>query len=248
MKILSIDTSSEACSASINIDGELSTRFQIAPQKHSSLILGMCNELLAESELKLPQLDAVAFSQGPGSFTGLRIAAGVVQGMAYGANLPVIKVSTLDALAQQVITNTPLSLQFQKIAYPYNTRIIAAIDARMSEIYWCVYSIAKNGLVSPLMPEALNRPSDILFENKIMADDEIFAVGSGWAEYKDELYNKPTTSKILQIFDDKLTSAEEVGILAANKFSLGEFVTAGEAIPVYLRNDVAKKSTKQPTN
>ena len=233
MKILSIDTSSEACSASLNLDGELITKFEIAPQKHSSLILTMCDDLLAQCDIKLNQLDAVAFGQGPGSFTGLRIAAGVTQGIAFGADLPVISVSTLAALAQQIKTHTN------------DTKIIAAIDARMQEVYWCIYSVDENGLVIPEMNEEISSPDNVTFENKGIKSDSVFGIGTGLFEFSDELKSKPFAPLVSNIFDNRLTSAEEIGVLAANKLRNGEVLSAGQAIPVYLRNDVAKKSSKQ---
>jgi len=235
VKILSIDTSSEACSASLNIDGELVTQYQLAPQKHSSLILPMCDELLSQCELTLTQLDAVAFGRGPGSFTGLRIAAGVVQGIAFGADLPVIKVSTLAALAQQIKPDPKLETQ--------SIKIIAAIDARMQEIYCCVYTI-KNGQVDATMDETINAPDDVNFKNILSANDTVFGIGTGWREYKDSLTNKPLAPPLTNIFDERLTSAQEIGLLAARKLSDGDVVSAAEAIPVYLRNNVAKKSSK----
>lgn len=233
MKILSIDTSSEACSASLNIDGNIITQFELAPQKHSSLILPMCDELLSSNEIKLTQLDAIAFGQGPGSFTGLRIAAGVVQGMAFGADLPVIKVSTLAALAQQLAGKTS------------GADILATIDARMQEVYWCLYHVGDNGLVTPLMDEAITPPDKISLADNRKSNDPVYAIGSGWKEYKQMLSDNPNLPETVKIYDNQLTSAEEIALLAANMLDRGEVVSADQAIPVYLRNNVAKKSAKK---
>ena len=240
MKILSIDTSSEACSASLNIDGALITRFELAPQKHSSLILPMCDALLAENETTLQQLDAIAFGAGPGSFTGLRIAAGVVQGIAFGADLPVIKVSTLAALSMRI----PKLIADEETDYD-DVKIIASIDARMQEMYWCIYGIDDKGLVVQLMQEAINNPADVSFETLISSGDSCFGIGTGWDEFSEQLNTKKYAPTSTNIFAKHLTSAEEIGVLAANKLQLGEVVSAEDAIPVYLRNDVAKKSQKQ---
>lgn len=119
MKLLALDTSTEACSAALFIDGEIRQRFEITPKAHTKLLLPMIESLLAEAELKLSQLDALAFGCGPGSFTGLRIATGVVQGLAFGADLPIVPVSTLAALAQN---------RLPELAF-------VATDARIGEIF-----------------------------------------------------------------------------------------------------------------
>jgi len=100
LKLLAVETSTEACSAALYIDGEIREKFELAPREHTKLILPMIDELMAEAQLKPQQLDALAFSRGPGSFTGVRIATGVTQGIALGADLPVVPVSTLAAISQ----------------------------------------------------------------------------------------------------------------------------------------------------
>jgi tRNA threonylcarbamoyladenosine biosynthesis protein TsaB len=127
LKILALDTATEACSAAIIVDSEISEKSLIAPRRHADLILSMIDELLSDSGVALSELDAIAFGRGPGAFTGIRIAAGIVQGLAYGADLPVIPISTLAALAQGTNENSDF--------------IISAIDARMSEIYTAIYRL-----------------------------------------------------------------------------------------------------------
>ena len=106
MKILAIDTATEACSATLHIDGLVTTKYEIAPRRHAELILTMVDELLSASRLSLVQLDALAFGRGPGAFTGVRIATGVIQGLAMSADCPVVPVSTLAALAQGTISES----------------------------------------------------------------------------------------------------------------------------------------------
>ena len=231
MKILAIDTSTAACSAALNIDNQIVVHFKIAPQGHSELILEQCNELLAKAELIPNQLDAIAFGRGPGSFTGLRIAAGVTQGIAFATDLPVIGVSTLAAQAQKICLSHPDHLYF------------SAIDARMKEIYWGVYQLGDNQLVELQGDEAINRPSDIDYHKA----DTVIGVGSAWKEYPSDLEIALKSSKISHIYPEILPSAEEIALLAAYKLQHGDVLDAEKAIPVYLRNDVAKKAIKQPS-
>ena len=144
MKILALDTSTEACSVALWADGTVTERYELGSQ-HSGRILPMTQEVLAEAGLVLTQLDAVAFGRGPGSFTGLRICAGVAQGLAFGADVPVVPVSSLAALAQGV--DAP--------------RVLAAFDARMEQLYWGAYVRNAQGLVEPGGTEKVVAPRDV---------------------------------------------------------------------------------------
>ena len=115
MILLALETATEACSAALAIDGDICERFEVAPRGHSQLILPMVDELMAEADIAIEQVDAIAFGRGPGAFTGLRIAVGVTQGIAFGADLPVVPVSSLAGLAQGCVSDS----------------VLAAIDARM---------------------------------------------------------------------------------------------------------------------
>lgn len=126
-RILALDTATEACSAALWLDGEIRARFEICPREHTRRILPMVDGLLAESGIALRQLDALAYGRGPGSFTGVRIGIGIAQGLALGAGLPMIGISTLAALAQGAWRQTGID------------RVFAAIDARMGEVYWAPY-------------------------------------------------------------------------------------------------------------
>ena len=123
MKILALDTSTEACSAALLIDTEIHQRYEVAPREHGALILPMIETLLSEAGCAPTQLDALAFGRGPGAFVGVRIATGVAQGIAFAADLPVIPVSSLAAMAQSV----------------EHGNVYSAIDARMNEVYWGAY-------------------------------------------------------------------------------------------------------------
>lgn len=226
MKILAIDTSTEACSAALSINGSIEVLFEIAPQQHSQLILQQCDSLLADAGLKPAQLDAIAFGRGPGSFTGLRIAAGVTQGIAFGCNLPVIGISTLAAQAQQVCSQYP------------NHTFLSTIDARMKEIYWGTYTLSDTNTLIIKDPETVGSANTITLQDT----DKIIGLGSGWKVYEPDLSAHLATHQISEIFPDTLPSAKEVAILACEELIKGNALPADQAIPVYLRNNIAKKT------
>ncbi len=150
MKILAIDTSTEACSAAISIDGDCIERFEIARQRHTELILPMIESLMNEAGFNsATAFDVLAFGCGPGSFTGIRIGTGVVQGIALGAGLRVAPVSSLAAIAQGACRE-----HRQK-------NILAGIDARMQEIYWGHYQLDAQGFMQTSQAEVVGKPDDL---------------------------------------------------------------------------------------
>jgi len=228
MNILALDTSTEACSAALAMGTSISERFEIAPRGHSLLILPMLDDLLAEAGIGLAQIDAVAFGCGPGSFTGLRIAAGIAQGVAFVADLPVMAVSSLAALAQGANTKTGAQ------------RVLAAIDARMGEVYWGAYECDSAGLMSLREPEGVYTPNQV----PLPAGKEWFGAGSGWKTYGAVLHAH--LPHLLQRYESEhYPHAREVARLGEKYFNQGLAVSAEDAMPVYLRNEVAwKKSTE----
>lgn len=227
MKILAIETATEACSAALLIGDEVIDRFQIAPREHGNLILPMVDDLLAEAGVSLQQLDALAFGRGPGSFTGVRMATGVIQGLAYGADLPVAPISTLAALAQQAV------------ATHEGKTIYAALDARMSEVYWCEY-VVRNAVLQQVSDEAVIAPDKIHAEHGKMA----VGIGHGWRTYGTEL-TQLVKAEDLFLLADALPAAKEVALLAKEAVKNGRTVAAEYAQPVYLRDNVAKKKAQQ---
>ncbi|MFV2004657.1 MAG: tRNA (adenosine(37)-N6)-threonylcarbamoyltransferase complex dimerization subunit type 1 TsaB [Gammaproteobacteria bacterium] len=242
MKILAIDTATEACSAALLIDGEIKAEYKIAPREHSRLILKMVDQLLADAGLIVAELDAIAFGRGPGSFMGLRIAAGVVQGIAFAHDIPVIPISTLKTIAQRAFEQTQ------------NKNILVAIDARMDEVYWCAYFLEDNQWLSDAEEQVISPDLVSLPERLSRSDTPWVGAGTGWKSYKERLLSTadcqegelPTGKRgspggLQTILPECLPSAEVIVKLAADEFSAGNTVIAAEAIPVYLRNDVAKK-------
>ncbi|MCG7926457.1 MAG: tRNA (adenosine(37)-N6)-threonylcarbamoyltransferase complex dimerization subunit type 1 TsaB [Candidatus Thiodiazotropha taylori] len=224
MKLLAIETATEACSAALLIDDQIELRYEIKPRGHSELILGMMDGLLAEAELSANQLDAMAFGRGPGSFTGVRIATGVIQGAAFAADLPVVPVSTLAALAQRA---------YREKGEP---NLLTAFDARMGELYWAGYRVDSSEIVRLVMHEQVASAQQV----HLPLDEEWYGVGSGWGVYGPELGERLGES-LLGYKADLYCSARDVATLAAADFEAGLAVPAERALPVYLRNEVAHK-------
>ncbi len=224
MKILAVETATEACSAALSVKGEIIERYTVSPREHNRLILPMLESLLLEADLTLGQLDALAFGRGPGSFTGVRIAAGVIQGVALGADLPVVPVSTLGAMAQDVFSKTG------------ETTVFTALDARMGEVYWGVYRKDGNGYASLWGEEVVIHSTQVLFPE----EERGVGVGSGWGSDHDDLMAR-LSSQINSIDPKLLPSAKGVVQLAIKGYCEKQMVPAEKALPVYLRNQVAKK-------
>lgn len=222
MKILAIDTATEACSAALHIDGEVVELFQIAPRQHSELILPMLDKLMNEARLQPQQLDVLAFACGPGSFTGVRIAASIIQGIALGADLPVAAVSTLATLAQQCFEDTDTQNAF------------AAIDARMNEVYWGIYQRNSENIATLLGCESVSPPSQIRQPNH-----KGMGVGSGWRCYQAELLLRCQTW-VDGYQENALPKASTIAKLGKEMANCNLLVPAEKAVPVYLRNNVAK--------
>lgn len=225
MNLLAIETATEACSAALYLDGEIRERYQIAPREHTALILPMVDELLAEAGLSPTQLDAVAFGCGPGAFTGVRIATGVVQGIAFAADLPVVPVSTLATLAQ----GARREFGWQRVA--------AAIDARMAEVYWGGFEDDGEGLMHPVTEEQVVAPQLV----PLLEGGSWHGIGSGWQSYAIELAQRQGTA-VIDARGDYYPHAQDVATLAVAAYARGEAVAAEQALPRYLRNNVAKKA------
>jgi tRNA threonylcarbamoyladenosine biosynthesis protein TsaB len=224
MKILAIETATEACSAAIYRDEEILLEYQINPRGHTELILKMVDRLLVDAGLKSVDFDALAFGRGPGSFTGVRIATGVAQGIAFAADLPVIGVSTLAALAQRA---------YREKGEP---NLLTAFDARMGELYWAGYRLGEEGLVVPAIPEQVGSAGQV----EIPFDGEWYGVGSGWGVYTEQLELRLNTL-LLGFKAEIYCSARDIATLAVADYRDGLAVAPELALPVYLRNQVANK-------
>ena len=216
MKILAFDTSTEACSVALSVDAHICERHELGVQ-HSSRILGMVDEVLAEAALVLVDLDALAFGRGPGSFTGLRIAAGVVQGLAFGAGLPVVPVSSLAAMAQG----------------QQQSRVLAAFDARMGQVYWGAYRRGPDDIATLIGDELVVAPEKV----PIPETGNWRGVGSGWDQYADKL--RARLGNCVQDWSEGIhPHAGDVARLGELGFRNDEAVTAEYVLPIYLRDNV----------
>lgn len=224
MKILAIETSTEWCSAALLIASDIDAREARAGQRHSELLLPMIDELLRAHNVRLRELDGIAYGEGPGSFTGLRIACGVVQGLAFGAELPVVGIGTL--LAMAVATDAP--------------RVVCCVDARVREIYHAAYE--KQGK----RYEAVRAPS-VCAPDAVPALEggEWIACGNAFAVYGDVLMRR-YEGQLAAIDADRVPHAREVARLALPYFERGEARAAEHAAPVYLREKVALRIDERP--
>lgn len=218
MKLLALETATEACSAAVWVEGAVLERYELAPRRHAALILPMVETVLAEAGLTIGQLDAIAVGRGPGAFTGVRIAIGIAQGLAFAADLPVAPVSTLATLALGAARETG------------QTRIATALDARMGEIYWGAWEIA-GATVKSLGEERVCAPALVN-----AAPGAWLGVGSGWTAYAEVLSQRLLVSACL---GERYPHAGDAAWLAADPARREDWVAAERALPVYLRDRVA---------
>lgn len=225
--LLALDTSTEACSVALWHKGEKTHLDELAQRTHTKRILPMVDELLANSGINLKQVDALAFGRGPGSFTGVRIGAGIAQGLAFGADLPVIAVSNLTAMAQAAFE----LYQAENVA--------AAIDARMNEVYFAQVKREKVRSElgeffqwNPVIEEQVCQPEKVLEQ---FSDLSAYRVGTGWTAYPQFKENGLEGSDII------LPSAQYMLELALTDYAQNKVISALEIEPVYLRNEVTWK-------
>ncbi|MBO3274796.1 tRNA (adenosine(37)-N6)-threonylcarbamoyltransferase complex dimerization subunit type 1 TsaB [Pseudomonas schmalbachii] len=222
--LLALDTSTEACSVALLHDGRRFSRHEVIPRLHAQRLLPMVQDLLAEAGIALSAVDAIAFGRGPGAFTGVRIAIGVVQGLAFALERPVLPISDLAILAQRAHREHGA------------VQVAAAIDARMDEVYWGCYRLEGGemrlaGGEAVLPPEKAALPRD--------AQGEWFGAGTGWGTYGARMAVQVTAQDA-----SLLPHAEDLLDLAVFAWERGETVPAEQAQPVYLRDNVATpKST-----
>lgn len=224
--ILALDTSTGACSACVWVEGEVHSEWRLQERDHTRLILPMVNRVLTRAGLSLAQIDAIGFTAGPGSFTGLRIGFGVVQGLAYGADLPVIPFSTLEVLACGAASK--YQLQEGNIIMP-------ALDARMDEIYWGLYQYS-SGQLQALCPDRISKPEAV----SISRTQSLSAgVGNGWRFAERMQTNAAVTDCFLE------PDARDILEPAVSRYQNGKAIALHEAKLIYLRERITWKKREK---
>jgi tRNA threonylcarbamoyladenosine biosynthesis protein TsaB len=227
VKLLAIDTSTEACSVALSFDGDLRERYEVAPRRHTELVLPWADALLAEAGIGKGSLDAIAVARGPGAFTGVRLAVAIAQGMALALGKPVIPVSTLAALALRAGDTG-------------DTPILAAIDARMGEVYLGAFRRDADALLQPLAEEWMATPA----QPRLGLASQWNGVGSGFAAADGAL--RSALGEALKSCDaTALPRAADVARLAAIAWVRGEAIAPDRLEPAYLREKVALTLAEQ---
>lgn len=225
MKLLALDTSTEACSVALQLGTEILSLDEVCPQQHSKRVLPMVQQLLSDAGVLLKDLDGIVFGRGPGSFTGVRIGVGVAQGLAFGAGLPLYGVSTLAAMAQAAkrLHNAD--------------KVVAAIDARMAEVYLGCYQLDAAGLMQLLGAEIARKPAELVAADipQSFGTAQIFGVGTGFQTYPDALTAWQAAKISPQIL---FPSAQDMLALSQAAFAKGLFVAPELAEPTYVRDEV----------
>ena len=231
MKILALDTATENCSVALLVDGNARAHEVEMDRGHAERILPMVDALLSEAHLSLSDLDAIAFGRGPGSFTGVRLAATVTQGLAFGAGLGVAPISDLQAVAQRVFGAA--------VANPSTGRILVCNDARMSEVYWACFERDENGLARLEGEERVSKPSEVRLPQSWTTAT---AAGRGFSAYAAALQAAVPSVSPTPAAAGLLPRATEVALLAVPVVAARRLLPPEAAIPTYLRDNVAHVS------
>jgi tRNA threonylcarbamoyladenosine biosynthesis protein TsaB len=227
MKLLALDTATEACSVALSVDGRIEERFETAGRSHTERMMPMVQELMAGAGLAFSQLDGIACGTGPGSFAGVRIGVGFVKGLSLALDRPVVGVSSLPAMALRAIRGGA-------------GQVLAAIDARMNEVYWGAYRATADGLPQALLEEQVCAPTEV----PQAGAGEWTAVGTGWGAYAEALRASSAVEPV-KLLADALPHAEDILRLALPRFQAGEAISGDALLPLYLRNKVALTLVEQ---
>lgn len=227
-KILALDASTEVCSVALISADENWTETCDQPRSHAKVLLPMVDRLLKASGLELAELDAVAVTNGPGSFTGIRIGLGIAQGLAYGAKLPVVGVDTLSVLSQGYCMSHPERTSLT---------LVPALDARMAEVYWAAYQLTDSGLSAAIAPSVAAPEAMLDRLNAISAGKELVGLGHGWLV--------ADTAVLAEVHAADIPSALALATVAGAQLPLIAPSTEANLVglvsvePLYLRNEIS---------
>jgi tRNA threonylcarbamoyladenosine biosynthesis protein TsaB len=214
MKVLGIDTATERCSVALRVGGRSIERAVDTARGHAEIVLPMVEEVLKEAGLTLKELDGIAYGRGPGAFTGVRVTIGVVQGLAFGAQLSTVGISNLAAVAQQVAKG--------------HAKVLVCMDARMSEVYWGVFDADADAIVGIETSERVSSPDEV------QAEGPSILVGTGFRAYSHLRARFPE----VEVHDSVLPHAREIAALGEIELRAGRSKPAAQAQPTYLRDKV----------
>ena len=229
MKILALDTATENCSAALLVDGRLTAREQLLARGHAANILGMIDEVLAEAGASLAGLTAIAFGRGPGAFTGVRLAASITQGLAHGGGVPVVPVSDLAAVAQRILADDASA-----------QRVLVCNDARMREVYWGCFARSAEDFAAPVGEERVSDPGHVSLPDGWSPGPDLWGAGTGFAAYPQLRGSLPA---LLAGVRDMYPRAAEIAALAVPEVIAGRLHSPEEALPIYLRDEVAHRAS-----
>lgn len=228
--ILAIETATEACSVALYRDGQYSERHEITPRRHSQRLFGMLRELLPDGDLRAQGIEGIAYGCGPGSFTGLRIAASAVQGLAYSAGIPAVGISTLACQAQTALRLGLVSAE---------ATVLSVLDARINEIYCALYSFRDGLAVQRVAPVAC-APGQL---DLAIGAAELHAVGSG-CQFLDDFPGQ-VRQRLASVNEELVPAARDLVPLAWEQMRSGDIQQATQVQPVYVRDEVSWKKLSE---
>lgn len=220
MNVLALDSSTEACSVALLSDAGISSQYEIIGRGHAEHLLPMIDSLLLESGLTIRDMDLFAYGAGPGSFTGIRIGAAMMQGLALAREKKLVAVSSLSALASM-----------------HRGTVLSVIDARMGQVYYSLFQSTVGDLHEQLGEAGVLSPEQI----QLPAAGDITVVGTGWDSYRDVFMAMATPDRVIRGIDSEYPHAESIARLALQEYSAGKATDPADALPQYVRNDVARK-------
>ncbi len=230
--ILALDTSTDACSVAVQLNGNIQHRFELIPRQHNQRLFSMLREVLPDGELAAAGIEVLAYNHGPGSFTGLRIAASAMQGLAFSMGLAVVGVSTLACMAQGAL---------RKGLVDETSSVLVLLDARINEVYWGLYGF-EDGIATALRPDAVSHPRAVTLQG-LNQGSVLLGLGNGLC-YLPEL-TSDVRSALVTCDDDCWPDSLDTLSLALPEYEQGRVLTAEQVQPVYLRNEISWKKVHE---